>query len=149
MNMKNNIFATGLLALLLTTFSVAAPSTGTPQMPRTLANDRFVYVTSYDGDQFSPQLLPEDRDAIDRVQAAIRKWGKLIVVYRPQDADIILTVESRPSEDILAVYNAHSGDDQSGPSPVYLWRVTGRAGLQSSEMPLFTQFQKAWAKITN
>src|SRR5271154_3763039 len=102
MNMKNRIFATMLVALVLATFSVAAPSTGTPQMPRTLANDRFVYVTSYDGNEFNPQLLPEDRDAIARVQTAIRKWGKLIVVFRPQDADIILAVESRPSEDILA-----------------------------------------------
>jgi hypothetical protein len=149
MNMKNRIFATMLVALVLATFSVAAPSTGTPQMPRTLANDRFVYVTSYDGNEFNPQLLPEDRDAIARVQTAIRKWGKLIVVFRPQDADIILAVESRPSEDILAVYDAHRGDEQSGPSQTILWRVMGRAGLQTSEMPLFTQFQKAWDKIAN
>jgi len=147
--MKKNIFATVVLSLAMATLSAVAAAENAPQLPRTLANARFVYVTAYDGDQFNPQLLPEDRDAIARVQDAIQKWGKLIVVYRPQDADIILAVESRPSEDVLAVYDAHSGDANSGPSQTYLWRVMGRGGLQKSEMPLLSQFEKAWEKITN
>ncbi len=138
-----------LLSLALTTLSIAKASGSAPELPRTLANARFVYVTAYDGDQFDPQVLPEDRAAIARVQDAIHKWGKLTVVYRSQDADIIMMVESRPSEDVLAVYDAHSGDAQSGPSQNYLWRVMGRGGLQKSEMPLFSQFEKAWDKITN
>jgi len=145
--MKKNIFATVLLCLAM--LSTATASGNAPQLPRTLANARFVYVTAYDGDQFDPQLLPEDRAAIARVEDAIQKWGKLIVVYRPQDADIILAVESRPSEDVLAVYDAHSGDANSGPSPTYLWRVMGRGGLQKSEIPLLSQFEKAWDKIAN
>ncbi len=125
------------------------PAGNPPQLPRTLANSRFVYVTSYDGDQFDPNLLPEDRDAIGRVQDAIQKWGKLILVYRPQEADLILMVESRPSEDVLAVYEAHGGDASSRPSQNYRWRVMGRGGLQKGEMPLFSQFEKAWEKIAN
>jgi hypothetical protein len=146
--MKKNILAMLLLSLALTTLSAAAASGNPPQMPRTLANARFVYVAAYDGDQFDPNLLPDDRAAIGRVEDAIQKWGKLTVVYRAQDADIILMVESRPSEDVLAVYDAHSGDAQSGPSQTYLWRVMGRGGLQKSEIPLFSQFEKAWDKIT-
>ena len=145
--MKKNIFATVLLCLAM--LSTATASGNAPQLPRTLANAHFVYVTAYDGDQFDPQLLPEDRAAIARVQDAIQKWGKLTVVYRPQDADIILAVESRPSEDVLAVYDAHSGDGHSGPSQTYLWRVMGRGGLQKSEIPLLSQFEKAWDKIAN
>jgi hypothetical protein len=145
--MKKNIFATVLLGLAL--LSTATASGSAAQLPRTLANARYVYVTAYDGDQFDPQLLPEDRAAIARVQDAIQKWGKLTVVYRPQDADIILAVESRPSEDVLAVYDAHSGDGHSGPSQTYLWRVMGRGGLQKSEIPLLSQFEKAWDKIAN
>ncbi len=147
--MKKNIFATVILSLALTTLSAAAASGNPPQMPRTLANARFVYVAAYDGDQFDPNLLPDDRAAIGRVEDAIQKWGKLTVVYRAQDADIILMVESRPSEDVLAVYDAHSGDGQSGPSQTYLWRVMGRGGLQKNEIPLFSQFEKAWDKITH
>jgi hypothetical protein len=147
--MKKNILAMLLLSLALTTLSAAASSGNPPQMPRTLANARFVYVAAYDGDQFDPNLLPDDRAAIGRVEDAIQKWGKLTLVYRAQDADIILMVESRPSEDVLAVYDAHSGDARSGPSQTYLWRVMGRGGLQKSEIPLFSQFEKAWDKITH
>lgn len=149
--MKMNIFAAGLLglalALVLPMLSVAAAADKTPEIPRTLSNARFVYVTAYDGDQFNPDLLPEDRDAIARVQDMIGKWGKLIVVYRPQDADIILAVQSRPSEDVLALYDAHSGDWSSRPSQAFLWRVMGRGGLEKSETPLVSQFEKAWDKI--
>jgi hypothetical protein len=145
--MKRNIFAAVLLSLALTltltTLSAAAASGNPQQMPRTLANARFVYVAAYDGDQFNPNLLPDDRAAISRVEDAIQKWGKLTVVYRAQDADIILMVQSRPSEDVLAVYDAHSA------SQTYLWRVMGRGGLQKSEIPLFSQFEKAWDNITH
>src|SRR6202158_4823364 len=105
--MKKKMFATVLLSLALATLSAVSTAENVAQIPRTVSNARFVYVTAYDGDQFNFNLLPEDREAISRVQDAIQKWGKLIVVYRPQDADIILAVESRPSEDVLAVYDAH------------------------------------------
>ena len=147
-HVKKNFFAIALLGVALTTFGAARAVGNSPQLPRTLANARFVYVAAYDGDQFDPELLPEDRAAIGRVEDAIQKWGKLTVVYRAQDADIILMVQSRPSEDVLAVYDAHSGDLRSGPSQTYLWRVMGRGGLQKSEIPLFSQFEQAWDKIT-
>lgn len=109
--------------------------------PATLRNARFVYVAAYDGDQFDPRLLPEDRDAIANVQDAIQKWGKLTLVYEPGQADIILLVQSRPTEDILAVYDAHLAGGQ------YLWRVMGRGGLQKGETPLLTKFEKGFESI--
>ena len=147
--MRKIILAAVVLILALTMFTTAAAAGNPPQMPRTLANARFVYVTAYDGDQFDPQLLPDDRAAIARVQNAIDKWGKLIVVYRAEDADIILAVQSRPSEDVLAVFDAHSGDWRSGASSMYRWRVMARGGLQEGEVPLFSQFKKAWESITH
>jgi hypothetical protein len=86
--------------------ALAAPNPSTakvPEFPGTLANARYVYVASYDGDQFDPNLLLEDREAIVVVQNAIQNWGKLIIVYKPSDADIIILVTSRPSEDLVAV----------------------------------------------
>src|SRR4029077_19216886 len=68
-----------------------------PPFPGTLVNARYVYVTSYDGDQFDVNLLPEDRHAINAVQDAVQRWGKFILVYQPQQADIVLMVQSRPS----------------------------------------------------
>jgi hypothetical protein len=125
--------------------ALAAPNPSNakaPPFPGTLANAQYVYVAAYDGDQFNPSLLPEDREAIGAVQDALQKWGKLTIVYQPSDADIIILVTSRPSEDLMAVYDAHQGSDGN-----FLWRVMGRDGLQSGETPLVTQFEKGFEGV--
>jgi hypothetical protein len=137
------IFATTMLA---TTFAAAASKAKTPTVPAfpgTLVNARYVYVTSYDGDQFDPNLYPADRDAIGAVQDSIQKWGKFILVYEPRQADVVLMVMSRPSEDVLAVYDAHGW-----PQNQYLWRMMGRSGLQTRETPLATNLEKAFDQAT-
>jgi len=136
-----------LAALIIATTAIsalAAPKLNTatvPVFPGTLANARYVYVASYDGDQFDPNLLSDDREAIGAVQSAIQNWGRLMLVYRPSEADIIILVTSRPSEDLMAVYDAH------GSTGNYLWRVMGRDGLQSGETPLVTQFEKGFESV--
>jgi hypothetical protein len=106
-------------------------------------NSRYVYVTSYDGDQFDINLLPEDRQAISTVQDSLQKWGKLTLVYEPYQADIVLMVTSRPSEDVLAVYDA-----RGWPQNQYLWRMMGRSGLQQGEAPLVTNLEKEFDRAT-
>jgi hypothetical protein len=118
----------------------ASAAAAVPPLPKTLNNARFVYVIAYDGDQFNHDLLPEDRQAIAAVQDAIQKSGKFILVYQPGEADIVLRVQSRPSEDVLAVYDGHGLRDQ------YLWRVMGRSGLQENETPLVTEFLQAFER---
>jgi len=139
---RSTICVAVVLTFVLGTLAMAAPKPprfpqGEQPFPGTLRNARYVYVTSYDGDQFNPKLLPEDREAISAVQNAIQKWGKLVLVYHPQDADIVLVVQSRPSEDVLAVYDAHAW-----PQGEYLWRAMGRDGLQANETPLVTKFER-------
>ena len=129
-----------LVVLLLATAALAATSPA--PFPKTLSNARYVYITSYDGNQFNFNVLQEDRQAIANVQDAIQEWGHYIVVYRPQDADIVLAVQSRGSEDVLAVYDAHM------PGSTYLWRVMGHEGLQKGETPLVTQLQQAVEKVS-
>jgi hypothetical protein len=135
-------------AILIVTAAISAGAASNPNtkvvpaFPGTLANARYVYVASYDGDQFDPNLIPEDRNAISVVQNAIQNWGKLTLVYRASEADIIILVTSRPSEDLMAVYDAHQG-----PSGTFLWRVMGRDGLQSGETPLVTQFEKGFESV--
>lgn len=130
-----------ILLAAIPALAVPNPSTANvPAFPGILANARYVYVASYDGDQFNPNLLPEDRNAINAVQSAIQDWGKLTVVYQPSQADIIILVTSRPSEDVMAVYDA-------GPTGSYLWRVMGRNGLQSGETPLVAQFEKGFESV--
>ena len=143
--MKRFSLVTIGLILLAAISAMAAPNPSTakgPPFPGILANARYVYVASYDGDQFDLNLLPEDREAIGAVQNAIQEWGKLVIVYRPSEADIIILVMSRPSEDVMAVYDAHPW-----PSGNFLWRVMGRNGLQSGETPLVTQFEKGFESV--
>jgi hypothetical protein len=143
--MKRFSLLAGILILLATISAMAAPkpsSATVPAFPGTLANARYVYVASYDGDQFDTNLIPEDRNAISAVQNAIQTWGKLTLVYQPSDADIIILVTSRPSEDVMAVYDGHQGAGGS-----YLWRVMGRDGLASGETPLVTQFEKGFDSV--
>ena len=143
--MKRFSLVAAIFIVMLAISAAAAPSPNVakaPAFPGTLANARYVYVASYDGDQFDPNLLPEDREAISAVQNAIQKWGKLTVVYRPAEADITILVTSRPSEDLMAIYDAHQG-----PSGNYLWRVMGRDGLQAGETPLVTQFEKGFEDV--
>jgi hypothetical protein len=130
--------------LLLAVTALAAPAVprDTPVFPKILTNARYVYVTSYDGGQFNLNTRPEDRQAINAVQDALQKSGKFVVVYHPREADIVLMVESYPSEDVLAAYDAREWP-RSG---AYLWRVMGRDGLQQNETPLVTQFLQAFDK---
>ena len=140
--MKRFSLVAAILILMTAISALAAPKPSTasvPVFPGTLANARYVYVASYDGDQFNPNLLSEDRGAIGSVQNAIQTWGKLTLVYQPSQADIIILVTSRPSEDVMAVYDAHQG-----PNGNYLWRVMGRDGLASGETPLVTQFENGF-----
>jgi hypothetical protein len=142
--MKRFSFLALSLIMALAISALAAPTPRTanvPAFPGTLANARYVYVASYDGDQFNPNLLSEDREAIGSVQNAIQTWGKLTLVYEPSQADIIILVTSRPSEDVMAVYDGH------GSRSNYLWRVMGRDGLASGETPLVTQFEKGFDSV--
>ena len=123
-----------LAAILIVVAAISAAAAGpttpkAPAFPGTLANARYVYVASYDGDQFDPNLLPEDRKAISAVQSAIQNWGKLMIVYRP-------------SEDLVAVYDAHLGTSGN-----FLWRVMGRDGLEAGETPLVTQFEQGFESV--
>ena len=133
-----------VLGFMLISVASAAPKAqrnfGDRPFPAILRNAQYVYVAAYDGDQFDSRVLPEDRLAIAAVQDSIRKWGKLTLVYRPSEADIVLLVQSRPSEDILAVY-------ERGMTGQYLWRAMGRDGLQTGETPMVTEFEKGFDSV--
>src|SRR5581483_3789953 len=137
--MKRAISAVLVLFVAIVAASAApsAQTSSTPVFPKVLINAKYVYVTSYDGDQYNFNILPEDRQAIASVQDAIQKWGHYVLVYRPQDADMIIAVQKRGSEDVLAVYDAR------GPQDTWLWRVMGPGGLDKGELPLFTKLQSA------
>jgi len=69
-----------LVWLIAAAVAMAAPETRDQPFPGTLINAKYVYVTAYDGNQFDPNRLPEDRQAIAAVEDAIQKWGHYVLV---------------------------------------------------------------------
>lgn len=100
-------------------------------------NARYVYVTSYDGPQFSPYLLPRDQTAISAVQNSLQEAG-YVVVYEPRQAEMVVAVQARPSSDLLAVYDG--GPHTMG---TYLWRAEAKNGLSGENPALVQQLEQA------
>src|ERR1700753_570730 len=91
-----NIAALLSVVLLLAGISLAKDSARpVPPFPGTLTNASYVYVTSYDGDQYNVNLPTEDRDAIAATEDAIQKGGKFTLVYTPGEAEIVLMWQRR------------------------------------------------------
>lgn len=120
--------------LLVTCAAAQAPQF----MPQLVVHAQYVYVTTYDGPAWSNNVTVDDRRAAGDVVSALERWGKYMVVYRPQEADIILLVQKRSNSDTLAVYNA-----RQGVASIPLWREMKQGGLDSNELPLFARFRKA------
>jgi hypothetical protein len=135
--MKRVFSVVAVLALLSLTALAEKPQAEAWNALGVLRNARYVYVTSYDGPQFSMRLLPEDYAAISAVQSAIKDSG-YIVVYDPREADMILAVQARPSSDLLAVYQG--GRFRTG---MYLWRAEAKNGLSGSNPLLVRQLERA------
>jgi hypothetical protein len=135
--MKRALSVVALLALF-SLAAVAKKSTGEGwNALGVLRNAHYVYVTSYDGPQFSTNLYSEDRAAISAVQSAIEDSGYALV-YKPSQADMILVVQARGSSDLLAVYD--SGRFRLGS---YLWRAEAKNGLSGSNPALVQQLERA------
>ena len=135
--MKRVLSVVALLAFLSLAALAEKPQHQSWNALGVMRNARYVYVTSYDGPQFSTSLFPDDRAAISAVQNAIQDSG-YIVVYKPSEADMILAVQARPSSDLLAVYEG--GRFRTGN---YLWRAEAKNGLSGSNPVLVQQLERA------
>jgi hypothetical protein len=56
------------------------------------AQARYVYVEAVDGQQFDPNLYPEDRQAIADVQDAIETWKRYTLTMERKQADLVIVV---------------------------------------------------------
>jgi hypothetical protein len=89
--------STGLLALALLLPSLAFPQTHNKKkhsVPAIFNNARYVWVESMDGDLFTPDLLPADRQAIGDVQNALRRWGRYVLTADRSDAELVFVVRT-------------------------------------------------------
>src|SRR5512135_664346 len=62
------------------------------RLPAALGTAQYVYVEAVDGDQYDPNLLPEDREAIGAVQDALSAWPRYILAVNRKDAELIFIV---------------------------------------------------------
>ncbi len=135
--MKRVLSVVALLALLSLAAAADKPKSQGWNALGVMRNAKYVYVTSYDGPQFSVDLFPEDEAAISAVQNAMRENG-YGVVFNPREADMILVVQARPSSDLLAVYQGGWFRTDS-----YLWRGEAKNGLSGSNPLLVRQLERA------
>ena len=124
----------------------------------------FLSDTSITRAQF--RVLPEDREALQRVRDEIQKWKRYVITAKPEDADLLIAVrtgrlasvdggyrivtkngnkvggpvygaEVSSPDDMLEVYEADRGKEG-----ILLWRKLQKGGLSGSPPPLFERFRR-------
>ena len=124
-----------VVLLVATGYAQNAATSNAPILQR-IAVARFVYVTSYDGPPYLPDVLPEDRQAVADVERALKRWGYYTVVILPEHADLIIVVQTRANEDVMAIYDART------PNASPLWWASQKGGLEGEQMPFVMKLRE-------
>jgi hypothetical protein len=133
------------LIVLSAISAMAAPNPNTAKVPPftgTLVNAHYVYVASYDGDQFNPNLLPR-RPGRDR-----RRPGCHSEVGQTDDR---LPARRGRHRHPRVQQSFRRSDGRVRCAPGVEWQFSlarhGSDGLQSGETPLVTQFEKGFEGV--
>jgi hypothetical protein len=161
-------FMIGLLGALLA-ITVPAQKKHSKTVPAELAHDQYValgydlgggFLSDSSGSLAQNQVLPQDRQALDRVRAALESWNHYVITMTPDEAQLLIAVrtgrlvsaggiglgqlpsrvygaEVSPPDDMLEVYRANNGREGA-----LLWRKSEKDGLSGSPPPLFEQFHR-------
>ena len=84
--------AAALFLVLLPVLAPARKKPGKPALPAVFEHAQYVYVEAMDGNEFNPNLYPEDRQAIADVEAALRHWKRYTLTIQPSKADLVIVV---------------------------------------------------------
>ncbi|MGH9863580.1 MAG: hypothetical protein ACRD35_09170 [Candidatus Acidiferrales bacterium] len=139
------------------------------RLPQLIVTARYVMVTTMQGIEPSPTVPPEDLRAVADVQAAIQKWGHYTLVYKPEQADLIIAVRRGRLASVTPTIEIGRSSDKSEEKTGYglgaeagnpydlfavynartggldspaLWRASEKKGLNPPDLPLFKKFQK-------
>lgn len=82
------------LVLLLCVAASAKKKDKKPSVDQRLLSAQYICITSDSGNDIDPRTQRRDRDAILRVENAIKAWGRYHVVYNEENADIVLVVRT-------------------------------------------------------
>ncbi len=165
--------ATVLLLALAPALAYARKESSKTELPAIFNHAQYVYVQATDGDEFNPDLLPEDRQAIADVEHAIQNWGRYILVDHRSQADLVFVVRrgrlltgranagviNQPFPGVPGGRGTVVGaGGEVGPQDDLfwvcrlrpdgrlgdpLWHRTEKDGLESPGVPLFQEFKRA------
>ncbi|MDE3201001.1 MAG: hypothetical protein KGN79_08770 [Acidobacteriota bacterium] len=90
--MKGWRFILPAIAIAIVVISCQAKDKKKHSVPAVLGTARYVYVEAMDGEEFDPNLLPEDRQAIENVWHALQKWHRYILTMNRQEAELLFIV---------------------------------------------------------
>jgi len=82
-----------LFAFVFLLFGTLHAQTNTAYLNR-VATARFVMVTTENGDPFDPKMDSQDRRAVGAIQNKIAGWKTFTLVYRQEEADIVIAVRT-------------------------------------------------------
>ena len=141
------------------------------KVPREVLHAHRIFVTNLLGrSAYSRAIVDPDQDKVAAVQSAIRRWGRYVVVYSAEDADIILAVRGArtPSvnQNIGLAPHGNRGDDglatrgqgvvldtgpagdevdiydaASGVDSTVLWREVRSRGLETPALTIMQDLQ--------
>jgi len=162
------LFASALLML----GSCTATAQSNAAFLNQIVHARYIMVTTENGDPATLRADPDDRRVALEIQNQLQQWKRFILVWKPQDADIILAVRRgriASGEVVIHTGNGRKGSGLPNPSSagsgvigevgpkddllsVYgadgypssnvLWRAQLKNGLSGNKMALFEQFKK-------
>lgn len=159
-------------SVVLSTVTIAAPK----QAPARLGQARYVALGYDMGDRFladtdavaNPEVLPEDRRALNVIYDRIQEWGRYTLTVRPEQAELLIAVrtgrravagggapvgsgsgpagraaptfgyEVSSTADMLSIFEAAGGRPGT-----LLWREALAGGLASSRPRLFESLKSA------
>jgi hypothetical protein len=90
--MKRYLFLLLLGSLSLLMVADARAKNQKETVPAVFKNAVFVYVQAYNGDALNPHVIPDDREAIYRVEQGLKAWKRYSIVYELEKADLVFLV---------------------------------------------------------
>lgn len=142
-------------ALLLSCLVPARAAAGKKVVPARIAQARYVAL-GYDlGDRFmsetaaisNPDVLPEERRALQAIADDIRRWGKYVVTVRPEDAELLIAVRVGRRASFGAGVGTGARSPAGGLEGVGMVSSTvGRAEISSKE-DMLTVYDTAGGRV--
>jgi hypothetical protein len=121
----------GSLSLLI----VAEAKNQKANLPAVFKNAVFVYVQAYNGDALNPHVIPDDRDAIYRVEQGLKAWNRYSIVYDRDKADLVFLVRKGRIASVTPGVEVGIGRQNQNRNPSQPGAVSTAVGVDAEAGP--------------